>query len=458
MVLEVGVQLALAVLPAAQQPAILGAQLAEHEVRRRARGVEVVVPLEHRARVGERGDHQRVPGGQPLVVEARPDALGAHVVEPLPPCVAALGLARPAHGDVPPLEVAAVGGAEPRDRLVGVRLALERGPHLLDAPDVELALLALGVGVERGVEAALGAAHLAERPVERLLGHGPEQRVARDLPAVQVRARQQRVVVEHLLEVGDEPVGVDRVAREAAADLVVHAARGHRAQRVGRHLGLTAAEQELDRRGGRELRRSPEAAVRAVVLAPEGLDCLAQDFLVEVALGRLQQGASTQPLGDPHAALADLVAALVPRARDRVEHRGPARHPHARIRREVGAGEERHLLGGEEDVQGPPALAGHGLAGLHVDRVEVRPLLAVELDAHEALVHERRGGGILERLALHDVAPVAGRVADREQNRQLPITRARERLLAPRIPIHRVVLVLKEVRRRLVGKPVRHRP
>jgi hypothetical protein len=56
---------------------------------------------------------------------------------------------------------------------------------------------------------------------------------------VQVRAREQRVVVEHLLEVRDDPPRVDAVAGEPAADLVVHAAGRHPAQRVQRHLALS---------------------------------------------------------------------------------------------------------------------------------------------------------------------------------------------------------------------------
>ncbi len=54
---------------------------------------------------------------------------------------------------------------------------------------------------------------------------------------------------------------------EAAADEVVHPARGHRVERRRDHrerLGRAAAEQELERRRGRELRRPAEAAVRAV--------------------------------------------------------------------------------------------------------------------------------------------------------------------------------------------------
>ena len=49
-------------------------------------------------------------------------------------------------------------------------------------------------------------------------------------PPVQVGAGQEGVVVEHLLEMGDQPVGVNRVAGEPAAQVVVHAAGGHGVQ------------------------------------------------------------------------------------------------------------------------------------------------------------------------------------------------------------------------------------
>jgi hypothetical protein len=72
------------------------------------------------------------------------------------------------------------------------------------------------------------------------------------------------------------------------------------------------------------------------------------------------------------------------------------------------------------------------------------------------LVHERRRAGILERLVLHHVAPVARRVADRQQDRAIELARALERLLAPRIPLDGVVLVLEEVGAGLLGEPIRH--
>jgi len=61
-----------------------------------------------------------------------------------------------------------------------------------------------------------------------------------DEKAVQVRTGQQRLVVQHLLEVGDEPEVVDGVAVEASTDLIVHAARGHGVEcdrRRGKRVG-----------------------------------------------------------------------------------------------------------------------------------------------------------------------------------------------------------------------------
>ena len=51
--------------------------------------------------------------------------------------------------------------------------------------------------------------------------------VVRDLPQPDAKSREQRVVVEHLLEVRHQPLGVDAVAVQSATDLVVDAAALH---------------------------------------------------------------------------------------------------------------------------------------------------------------------------------------------------------------------------------------
>ena len=84
-----------------------------------------------------------------------------------------------------------------------------------------------------------------------------------------------------------------------------------------------------------------------------------------------------------------LPAPLAVRARDRLQHLAEARQPVPRLRREVRAAVERLALGREEDGQRPAAVPGQRDDRVHVDRVEVGALLAVDLDVDEALVLER---------------------------------------------------------------------
>ena len=160
--------------------------------------------------------------------------------------------------------------------------------------------------------------------------------------------------------------------------------------------------------------------------------------------------ASSRTLGT----MRNLVAALAVEIRDRDEHLAKRRHPVPRLGREVGAADERLALRRKEDGQRPAAVAGHRHHRVHVDPVHVGPLLAVDLDVDEALVHQRRGLRVLERLVRHHVAPVAGRVTDREQDRLVLCARTRERFLAPRVPVDRILGVLKQVRARLVCQAV----
>ncbi len=107
------------------------------------------------------------------------------------------------------------------------------------------------------------------------------------------------------------------------------------------------------------------------------------------------------------------VLSLLPGLMHAREDAGKTGHPPRVGRREIRAAEERLELGREEDRHRPAAMPGHRHHGRHVDLVEVGALFTVDLDVDEVLVHERRDVGVFEALALHHVAPVAGRVADR---------------------------------------------
>ena len=199
---------------------------------------QIGAPAEARA-LGQRRQRHAVPARERLVVERRLRArgprleqLGAHAREARAPLVVLGRSDERQHRRA--FEVAllrhAPGALGELGVLVGEDLAQLRG-----RPRERRALDAVGVGVLGGGEAAVLERELAQQVVEHALGDLAPLLVAGHLPGREIRAREQRVVVEHLLEVRHEPDRVDRIAVEAAAELVVNAAVGHAPQRAQRH-------------------------------------------------------------------------------------------------------------------------------------------------------------------------------------------------------------------------------
>ena len=156
------------------------------------------------------------------------------------------------------------------------------------------------------------------------------------------------------------------------------------------------------------------------------------------------------------AALEHVPATVLPGFGNSSEHVVKGRHVVARLGRKVRAAVEGRAIRCQEDRHRPTARASHGLDRLHVDAVQVRPLFTIDFDVDESRIHELRGARVLERLALHHVAPVAGGVADRQQDRPVLGPCAGQRLFAPRIPVDRIVRVLEQVRARLVRQVIGH--
>ena len=109
------------------------------------------------------------------------------------------------------------------------RVDAEHRFELPRRPKIEAAFLALAIRVEAGVEPTFRRRHLAQYEHQGFLGDTSKRRVVGQLPGVDVGAHQQGVVVEHLLEVRYQPALVDAVAVEASPQLIVDAARSHRA-------------------------------------------------------------------------------------------------------------------------------------------------------------------------------------------------------------------------------------
>ncbi len=220
---------------AAQEPALTVGERAEQELRDRPGLLDEVGPCKPPPRFRERRQGEPVPGRDRLVVERRLRAARAKLEQ----ARASLRVQLAAQDETPVLE-----GLEQL-----LRSTFARRPRVGEALDP------VGVRVLRGGEAALLEPQRAEHVLDRLLRDLAVALVAGDEPAVQVGGDEQRVVVEHLLEVRAGPALVDRVAMEAAADEVVHPA--------GRHLVAASARQVRAHRGGATARARRRAGTSA---------------------------------------------------------------------------------------------------------------------------------------------------------------------------------------------------
>ncbi len=311
----------------------------------------------------QRGDRETVPRGDDLVVAPGPDPGGACGQESGADGAQPFGIIRVApvlEHRTAPLERAGRRHAEHLRRVRRVALASRLG-ELRRRPDVEPALRTLAVRVERGRESALGGAQLADHPVAGLRGDAAGEPRARAAPQVRVDAREQRIVVEHLLEVRHHPRIVHGVPRETPAKLVVHAAarhclRGRRChpQRGGAAGPLVVAQQEFEHHRRRELGRAAEPAVHTVEVPFEGRHGGGKRGaeLVAKRRGAWRREGRRRPLGerrgDPLPLAGDPLTLLGPRARDRGDQALEG------LAREIGAAEERLAVPVMKTVIGQP--------------------------------------------------------------------------------------------------------
>jgi len=267
-----------------------------------------------------------------------------------------------------------------------------------------------------------------------------------------------RVVVEHLLEVGDGPRPVYAVAMESTPQVVVEAPachgaeRSHQGARGAGHAVVCGEQEQFQGRGLGELLALPLAPVPRVMGPHQRGDCPLVPSAVDPLLVR-REGSADDPL-QRVAPAPQRGALLVPGRSHLVKHLAEGRHPVPGHRWKVGDPREGPQVGKQEQVGGPSGIALEREERLDVDGVHVRAFLPVHLDGHEMGVEESRHLWVREGLMLHHMAPVAGRIADREQDRPVLAPRLLEGLRCPGVPVHRVVGVLQEVGTGLVDKAV----
>ena len=153
----------------------------------------------------------------------------------------------------------------------------------------------------------------------------------------------------------------------------------------------------------------------------------------------------------------EFVPVIAPLLRDGGEEEAQAHAPAAVFLGEIGADEERLLLRRQDRGQGPAAAAVCRDAGLHVYAVHIRALLAVDLDGDIGFVQDLGHACVLKGLVRHDVAPVAGGIADGEEDGLVLPPRLLERLLPPGEPVHGVFRVLSQIRGFFVYQSIAHR-
>ena len=213
------------------------------------------------------------------------------------------------------------------------------------------------------------------------------------------------------------------------------------------------APEKLEQRRLREFRRAARAAVDRIDQAAE-----LQRGVVELGGADDRPAFRPRRRGEPRhqrcAVLLDLLRLFAEHPRHFAQHVDESGPAVARRLRKVGAAPDRLGVVGEKHRQRPAALLAEMMQGGHVDLIDVRALLAVDLDVDEELVHHARGVVVLETLVRHHVAPVAGRVADGEEDRLAALLRLSQRFRSPGPPVDRVVLVLEKIGARLAREAV----
>ena len=251
---------------------------------------------------------------------------------------------------------------------------------------------------------------------------------------------------------------------ESAADVVAHAAERHRAQRHEHHVARLARRRSARARAaGTAARSGAETSARRRTRRGDGRRRRRTPRPRDRA--RRRAGSGSRPPCDrsPRSRSTMVAADCSTLSRSSRQTRAISSRtstkpglPHLRRRREVGAAVERLQRRRQPHAHRPAAGPGRHLDEGHVDAIDVRPLFAIDLDRHEVPVEHVGDLAALEALVLHHVAPVARRVADRQEDRLVLAARLLEGLVAPRVPVNGIVFVLEEVRTLFGGETVWH--
>ena len=120
-----------------------------------------------------------------------------------------------------------------------------------------------------------------------------------------------------------------------------------------------------------------------------------------------------------------------------------ARAVELRCLRKIGADVKRRLIRGHEDAERPTALSVHQLGRRHIDLIDIRSFFPVDFDRDEPVIQHPGRLFVFEAFVCQNMAPMTGRITDRQENRFVCRTGSGKRFFPPWIPINRVGGVLE---------------
>ena len=295
----------------------------------------------------------------------------------------------------------------------------------------------------------------------------PKEGVSAGLVAFKIEPGQKRIVVQHLLKMGHQPALVDRITVKASPEMVVHAALRHFAKRMCGHVqvaliaGCVGVAQKQRKNGSiREFGSLPYSAVGLIIVLGQSFNRFLQHRHIKRPRRWLTPGKlfkSVQNLGGRFGDIRGFFPIGLGDACQDSWERGDVM---AVLRWEIGSAIERLAIWGEKHRHRPAAATDQHLHRIHIDFINIRPFFPVNLDIDEQLIHQRGNVFVLKGLVRHNVAPVARRIANAQQNRFVFSLGFGKSLCAPRVPVHRVVGMLEQVgarlRRQTVSEFFRH--
>ena len=263
-----------------------------------------------------------------------------------------------------------------------------------------------------------------------------------------------------------QPPLVDRIAMKAAAELVVHPAGGHLVERFGDHLQHAApvpappepqqqaadpADAEIS--GPRRSRRAADRMCRSSV-DRRRVAASADSSPLGLRAGQLRSDQMAESVRRPGSQPAR--GGSCQASATACKHLVETGHSHPASRRPIGAAEKRLQVGRQENRHRPAAAPGEHLHRVHVDLVQVGPLLAIDLDADEILVEQPRRSAD-PRSFRAPSRGTSGRPNSRSTGRSASAPLGQlQSLGTPRIPVDRIVPVLQQIGAGFVGQAIGH--